>query len=411
MADSQPEAPRDALALRRACLAPSVVLASALLLPAFSLHGIPLDVPVIAATAFVTAAAGQWTMREFPRQRAMFAALMVLAAAAAVSALGGTSTQYTAVIRILTEAGFLALVVRARSFGDQAAQHRLLDVLYVTATIGAASLLLQYVHVIHIASTAVVDPESHVLRYGGLMGHPNFASYDMLAAVVARFSDTRKLTFRHSVMLLLLVAATLLTGSRTALIGAGLAVILAVVIRPGRFSWVLSVAWLVPLAGGTVLARFALLIGGSNGQGGGDTSWRLDQWKSALALPHAPFFVKGIGYNRTEELLANGLAVHSGYVQVLVELGLLGVIGLAAIVLVAARDARGNKLLWPTVLYMVVVTTTDPGLLYPSIAYIFLLVYGIYSPLLPVDATRPSAPDVSVRQDPVPHRGQRVLHG
>lgn len=406
MAVSQLEARRDPVALRRACLAPSVVLASALLLPALSLHGIPLDVPVIAATAFVTAAAGQWTMRESPRQRAMFVALMVLAAGAGVSALGGTSTQYTAVIRILTEAGFLALVVRARSFGDEAVRHRLLDVLYVVATIGAASLLLQYVHVIHIAATAAFDPDSGQLRYGGLMGHPNFAAYDMLAAVVARFSDTRKLTLRHSVMLLLLVAATLLTGSRTALIGAALAVVLAVVITPGRFTWVLSVSWLIPLAGATVLARFAVLISGSSQGGISDTGWRVDQWKSALALPHAPFYAIGIGYNRTEQLLANGLAVHSGYVQALVELGLIGVIGLAALVLVAARGARGNKLLWPTLLYMLVVTSTDPGLLYPSVAYIFLLIYGLHSPLTAGAAHHSTR---FVGQGPTAaHRGQRV---
>lgn len=410
MADSQRQAAPDLVAVRRACLAPSIVLASALLLPAFSLHGIPLDVPVIAATAFVTAAAGHWTMRAFPRQRAMFVALMILAVGAGVSALGQTSTQYTAVIRILTEAGFVALVVRARSFGNLATQHRLLDVLYVTATVGAASLLLQYVHVVHIAATEVVDPEFHVLRYGGLMGHPNFAAYDMLAAVVARFSDTRKLTVRHGVMLVLLVAATLLTGSRTALIGAGVAIVLAVVITPGRFTWVLSVAWLVPIAGGTVLARFAVLTSGSAG-GSSDTSWRLDQWQSALALPHAPFYVKGIGYNRTEELLTNGLAVHSGYVQVLVELGLIGVLGLAAMVVVAARDARANKLLWPTLAYMLIVTSTDPGLLYPSIAYMFLLMYALYSPLSPATSTHRPAPGFAAQQATVAPRGQRALYG
>jgi hypothetical protein len=372
------------------------VLVSALLLPAFSLHGIPLDVPVIAATAFVTAAAGHWTMRRFPKPRAMFIAVIVLAVAAAVSALGQTGTQYTAVIRFVTEAGFLALVVRARSIGGQAAQHRLLNVLYVTATIGAASLLLQYVHLIHIGATEIVDPDSGRLRYGGLMGHPNFAAYEMLAAVVARFSDTRKLRPRHSLMLLLLMAATLLTGSRTALIGAAVAVVLAVIITPARFTWLLSVSWLMPLAGGTVLARFAILAKGSNSHGVSDTGWRLDQWRSALALPHAPFYVKGIGYNRTEELLTNGLAVHSGYVQSLVELGLIGVGAFAAIVVIAARDARRNKLLWPILVYMLAVTSTDPGLLYPSLAYIFLLMYAIHAPLAAPPEPARSEPPVRV---------------
>ena len=394
--------PRDGVAaggwddaiVRQACLAPTVIIAATLLLPTFTVAGNPLDVPVIAVTALLTGLAGHWSMKAFPAQRAMVLAFSLLAFSAFVGALGQTSAQYTAAVRMVSEAALLPLVLRALARGGERARDRLLDTFYVCASIGALSLLLQYLHVISISSTAYAD-ELGAARDGGLLGYPNFAAYAMLAAIVVRFSEHRALRGRDSAMMLLLLTATFLTGARTALVGAGIAVVLAVVLRPGRIGWVAAVSWLVPLAGSTVLARFATVLSPGQSTNGSDTSWRLYQWKNALALTRFPY-IKGIGYNRTEQRLADHLAVHSGYVQAFVELGLLGTFALALIIITALRGSFAKPLLWPTVIFMLFITSTDPGFLYPTLAYLFLLTYGLFT-WSPATAGSPARPDLRDR--------------
>lgn len=273
-------------------------------------------------------------------------------------------------------------------------------VLSLILTIGALSVIAQPTIGF---PTPFIDREGDGgFRFGGLLGHPNFAAY--VFAVGALWLLARKRTgARYWVQIGLLVAAMLVTGSRTAfLLFVGAAVILLV--NDLRRAALIAVALLLFAftIGTTMVTRIEALLTSSGSQANSGT-WRVEQWQRALDM-RAGYELFGIGWQRIEELTPNGLGAHSGYVQLLVELGLVGaVITSAGLVIAVASTVRSrlSAIVW---LYILGASTTDPVFLYPSVAVVAVVVLALDSPKLRREVT----PLLSATSHRAPGTGSRV---
>jgi O-antigen ligase len=195
---------------------------------------------------------------------------------------------------------------------------------------------------------------------GLFFGSPNLVGTALLLLAPLAVTLLWQKDRRHLIAIVLAVAsglAILLSGSRGAWLGVGVAAILAVVLAATRLragSWsaaslarraraqpVLAVPVLIVVAAGVVLApsllaRFA--------QGGGDL--RLDLWRSALTIfGDHPIFGAGPGTWVQLKVSANPAGVpnlilphaHDLYVQAAAELGLVGLAAMAILAFAVLR--------------------------------------------------------------------------
>ena len=218
------------------------------------------------------------------------------------------------------------------------------------------------------------DVVSAGLRYGGLIGHPNFAGYSLATAALAVFIMARRR--RDYLPLAILIPAVILTGARTALIIFVLVLIgYAVIRRPKSLVWLgLAGAALLPLSQ-VMISRLQSVSATGGIEGANSSGWRFIQWQRSWALGDGARGV-GIGWQRASELLSQNLGVHNLYLEVAVELGYLGVafllIGIVAVII----GARHSPVKFATCLFALGASIADPVLLYPSVLAIVVLIWA-----------------------------------
>jgi O-antigen ligase len=204
-------------------------------------------------------------------------------------------------------------------------------------------------------------------RYGGLAGHPNFTCYT-LAMVAMVVIGQRRLSKPDYLLVGAIGAAMLMTGSVAAAVYFGGAVLL-VLLQYRRRLLGLAVVGAIGLAaaGGTLLARLGAFAATGNG-GPNSATWRETQWQQVLMIWRDGHQLAGYGWQQTDKLLANGLEAHSGYVQTLGELGVVGAVivlcGLIALATVSVRTVLAAALVG----YVLLTAVSDPTFYYPPCA-------------------------------------------
>lgn len=271
----------------------------------------------------------------------------------------------------------------------------------VVGLVLAASVYAQRAGLLPVGlSLDILDRESGSLRYGGLIGHPNFAAYYLGACILVvplLFSGDWRLIASLQATL---GGALLLTGSRNALLGLAVGLVVVSARRPKMLLLLvpMTAAGLF-LVGDTLVRRFAFL-GSSGGLSGQNASgWRLDHWRVAVQVANdsMPF---GVGWNRYQEVALDSLAVHNGYLQLWVELGVLGVVGGAVLVLGLLRilTRAGTPGSVGVLAYLLLITTGDPGLLYPPIM-LFVLCFACWHDGRRASASKPAEDEEKLATD------------
>lgn len=235
--------------------------------------------------------------------------------------------------------------------------------------IGAASVVFQPVFPL-VAS--YVDPDTGIVRYGGLFGHPNFAACVLGIYVLYLLSRTG-FSLRRAAAIVALLFVILMTGSLGALgatlIGAGVILLRKPVALLLAVS--ASIALLL-LSSSTVLSRAEFIFGAGAEQN--SLTWRVQRWAQAFALAPEPN-VFGVGWEQIEALI--GGPAHSTFVALLVELGGVGF----GLVLIAAAVTilghRKTRLSFALVVTVAVASITDPIAFYPSTMTIWLAIAAL----------------------------------
>ncbi len=278
-------------------------------------------------------------------------------------------------------ARFLVLAVGTFALGsltlEQAA--RLIRVLTAVVLVTALSVLQQLVTR---WPTPYASAEGEGLRYGGLLGHPNFAAYALGLASVALFQRARS-TGDYLLIFTLLVAC-ISTGSRTALVVTAACLITSAVLGKQRqlLALCLFTVLLVPFSG-PLVSRLHSVTATGGLTGANASGWRLLQWQRSWDLG-ADSRILGIGWQRASDLLPQNLGVHNLYLGVAVELGAVGAILVATGICLTVLHVRKSWRLGVCLAFLLVSSFPDPVLLYPSSLVLFLCLAMIVT-RLPTD--------------------------
>lgn len=219
---------------------------------------------------------------------------------------------------------------------------RAVEVLGLIQIVGAVSVIPSLYQLITGTGLLVAG----VQRATGTMAHPNSAAllYGMaaLASLIAYFSYGRR---RGNLWLVLLFLAGLLSsgsmgGIATFAIMLGAYAVISPGVPRGVRRWVgtiglagvIAFVW-TPLGAGRIAELSGLDLSGASGERN-SLEWRFGRWRDLLEhWTDSPLI--GAGYGSTVNgALLNGYAPHSEYVRVLVEMGVVGAV-LAAIVVIA----------------------------------------------------------------------------
>lgn len=296
-------------------------------------------------------------------------------------------------------ASYLLAALHLTQMGSQD-RRRLKRAAVAIGAVAAGSVLLVQVGV-PLAPT-YVDRESALSRSGGLVGHPNFAAYVvawvLLSATVLADSPVRTRAARIG-LVMLFATAILSTGSRLALVALVLALLYGFRHRFQRktvTAGVLGGALLLGLTTSASVERLGSLASSGGLRGENSAGWRFERWTDdiELAHDHLPW---GVGWNQAQYVFADGLGAHNGYLQVAIELGVIGSIGAVALIVGIARSTRrltaGSTQL---VAFALLITIGDPGIFYPAILYLAFIF------LIPDDV--PAHATVAARTGPLGRR-------
>ena len=351
------------------CLIP---VTGAVLLATYKLQGVTLDdlflLLFLPAAALLLFAQG---IHLEPRVtiRWGLAGFLLLGLVAVLSAFTHEPRDAVAVIRFLSYALVLILATRLPVSSYQS----LTTWIHAPLTVGAASVLLDKAGILRLS--AFNDNEGGV-RHGGLLGHPNFACYVLGFALLVLMLTPLP---RIPVLIVVLVgfiysAAAVSTGSRTGLVALLVALFIGVVHLRLRLVPILAVLALELLTIGkqtTLRIESVQATGGIAGNNAG--GYRVGHWETALNLITSDGLnILGFGWNSSTRLFPDHLAAHNGYLEVYLELGLLGIAAFLVLVwafLTAPRSAHK----WSCLAFLSLITVADPGVLYPSVAYLAII--------------------------------------
>ena len=347
---------------------PLLLVGSAVLLPLLTVAGRPADNYValaVTAGAFIALLAAR-VCRGTPKL--LMVGLAILSVTAVLSAFSNRPDDAVVALRFASYGVLAAALVRLDRRQMVIAQRAVLGLGLVLA----ASVYATYFGLVTLKLYA--DAEAEGFRVGGLIGHPNFAAYFLGLLLLAQLVLPGFRGPRWPVTATVFVGAILLTGSRGAVIWLVLAALCGFRHWWSKSPLLLGLAALALAAPGSVLIeRFASLqaSGGLTGQNA--AGWRFGQWERALDLQDG-MGATGLGWTRAQELLPAGLGVHNGYLQVFLELGLLGVLGLIIVIFALVRLGKGGKVPVAIMVFVLGTTIADPVLLYPPITYLLLVV-------------------------------------
>jgi O-antigen ligase len=395
---------------------PLGLTAASALTPLLIIGGLPAD--NYAVLVFIPLTVVYLLYRRPPQRETvtgLFWAIAVLCVAAFAAAISNRLGDMQVIFRFVSFFLMGALVVTLTRRQRESLQDGILWVAAVLAlsvcAVGAGLVSLPQVY---------VDPEAVGERVGGLIGHPNFAAYFLGSAFLVLIANRRLRPLVRFSAIGLITIALLLTGSRGAI--AWLVLSAALLFRRGWRSLpavaVLG-AILIPVFGAQTILRFSSIENTGGLSGGNAAGWRLIQWQQALQLTTGHFHLIGIGWSHAVDFLPGRLQVHNGYLQVYVELGWIGVIGLVILIAYLTRAAIPRGL--PAIALLVYALTTnisDLVLLYPSATYALLIFLLTTEPVirrgsLPTESDDPrrlmadassKAPALSPRSAPVVRR-------
>jgi hypothetical protein len=289
--------------------------------------------------------------------------LVVLAFIVAFSALANPGgAKLSSVLRYVTLA---LLVYHLASHGPKLVAFAM-DTLETLLVVGACSIFLQPI----VGWPAPFLSKEGVIgaaRFGGLFGHPNFAAYPLLLGVLVLVMSKRHALWARFTESVVLISAAMMTGSRTAVV-MFVILLLCVAFRRGESfarSLIVVIVAALPFAS-VATSRFLSIISTGGVAGDNAGGWRLAQWQFALDLWRDNVLF-GVGWGNAQNLLPSNLGVHSAYLEVLAETGIVGFI---LFVFALVSLVRGYRL-YPAVLVLVGYTlltgVSDRTLLYPSV--------------------------------------------
>lgn len=228
----------------------------------------------------------------------------------------------------------------------------------IVVGIGALSVLIQpWTSIV----PPYVDPDTGVIRFGGLFGHPNFAACVMGLTLLYVLARGARSVWSWGVILSL-AALMFLTGSLGALAATAVSAGLLLVRRPLVLIAVACATFVFYVTAGTVLSTRIDFLTGSGSQQNSLT-WRADRWAAALHLAPSPN-IFGIGWE--EVAAAVGGPAHSTFIAVYVELGLVGSILLLVALAVTASVQNRTAFGLVALAFIVLSSITDPVAYYPS---------------------------------------------
>lgn len=253
-------------------------------------------------------------------------------------------------------------------------------------TVGAATVVLQPVLSI---IPPYVDPDTGLLRYGGLFGHPNFAACTLSLGILFVVANPSR-WWISGLQLLLLGSAVLVTGSLGA-IGTLVACLVVLLARSASrlLTAIVVSLGLVAASGATLLTRLSAF--GAPGDDRNSLQWRFQRWSDAIGLVRWPN-IFGLGWGQVEVLL--GGPAHSAYVAMVVELGFFGLMVVACGLAVTLMASRGERLTVVFLAFALASSLTDPILFYPSTfaTWVYFIALRARPTQLPlaIDSTNPS---------------------
>ncbi|MBC9735314.1 O-antigen ligase family protein [Nocardioides marmotae] len=346
----------------RSELSIALLLAGPLLGSRFSIGALTLDNWISAAGIAVgVTVLPNYTTDKTRRRLALVPGALVLAIG--ISGLASGWLPYAALVRYAGLAMLALLVAGAVTSGFEA---RVLRILHSLLGIGAVSVLLQ--PVLQGLLPPYVDPDSGLVRYGGLFGHPNFAAAALAIATLNVLG--RRIGNRHPGLVILLFGSAILVtvsvGATLTLLGAAA----VLVSRRGsryRGAFVL-VGAVIAFTGAGVAQRLAALRSPSQQN---SVDWRFERWKQALSISEQDRMF-GLGWEGLQERL--GGPAHSAYVALLVEVGVVGLVLVLGAVAYATAGS-GLSVSGAAIMGFVLVTSlTDPILFYPATMASWLVV-------------------------------------
>ncbi|GAB3196383.1 hypothetical protein GCM10027261_18970 [Geodermatophilus arenarius] len=350
----------------RTCL-PLVMVGSSALLPLLIIGGLPAD-NYVAALAVPLAAVllPRPVSSEGVATFGVGAALLALSSIVSSALHRGQSADSS--IRFVSYAVLLAVIVR---LGD-ADRDRVTRGAVLVGVVLAGSIYASDAGLLNLP--AYSDTESEGERYGGLIGHPNFAAYFLSLCILYLLARRDLPTLHRFGGLAVLGGALLITGSRGAITWLVVAIVLLFPYwRRRALAMGAVVAAVLVTFGAVLFERFAFIENSGGLAGQNSAGWRLGQWDRALALQPS-FSLWGVGWREAVNYLPGHLEVHNGYLQIWVELGAVGVLG--ALVIIGAVIAAGLRRGLPGIALTVFVLgagLTDPVLFYPPTGYLLIV--------------------------------------
>jgi O-antigen ligase len=333
-----------------------LLVASPLLLSSFQVGPLTLD---NYGTILGIGTALLWMIQQrrmLPPLMAIFPLTMALAIT--LTALIVQVDSIAGVIRFIGVAFVPTLILRGG-----ASRRAVTTIFFTVIFIGATSIFVQ--PLLPTILPPFVDPQTMTSRFGGLMGHPNFAADAMGMATIVLLS-AKRIFLRHWLYIAYLGAAMFMTSSLGALGAVALGALIVLTVRGGIMR-LLGIAFAAILGVATVGASLLDRVGAVTGQDQklNSLDWRYEHWAQALQLPGDKWPI-GIGWQQVGALMPDGLEAHSAYVEIWVELGLIGT--LIALVGLTTLFWRNIRFLVPGILLVVVMVAsyTDPVLFYPS---------------------------------------------
>lgn len=351
--------------------------AAAALLPLPIVRGLTVDNWVTAAglTVLLGGLASARSVRAKPPRSTsiLFAGWLALATAALLAGVWG-GTFDAGALRFASYALLTAAVARLpRGLASRAAG----GVLAIAGLLALSVWLQRWNLLPDTLAVDIVDVESGDRRFGGLIGHPNFAAAFLALGMLSAIE-----LFRGPKLLLcqlLLGGAAALTGARGVILALAVAAVPLMARRPRLLLPAAISGYGVYLLAGASFAKRVVYISATGGVTGSNAAgWRLVKWREALEVAESslPF---GVGWNQFAQISSDRLAVHSGYLQMWVELGVVGAMGgllIALAFLQKVREAR-SPVVTSSALFLLLITATDPGLLYPPIA--LAVIVGVWT--------------------------------
>jgi O-antigen ligase len=166
-------------------------------------------------------------------------------------------------------------------------------------------------------------------RYGGIIGHPNYAAY--LGAAACAIWYTKRQSFAVAIGLSVTGIATILTLSRTAILALAIALLVISIqkkkiLQASLLSIVATFALLLQSGfAATIVERFGWIVSSGGLSGSNSAGWRTLQWTKTVEVIQENNFLP-VGWKQSGQYLLSGLEPHNFFLQSQLELGVLGLI-------------------------------------------------------------------------------------